>query len=679
MSEPLEFEVRPIEGISVAVGEEVTFREEDGKLLALNEDGEAFGSVPRAFASKLQAMGLTELEAKVTGRSYGVPTVAVTVPAAGETAGTTNTEEAQAEGASADAGTASVTQAPETAAETKAACTTGAQAPGAPEGATPAEAQAAPDTAQSPQQPSAASGNVGQSYEQFLADDTAGENAAAAQAQEKPRKKTGKRIAIIVLLVVALLFVGCVALLAVPTTQTVTYDWMSVEVPADWTVNEEEEEDTVYLYPDDCAVVVHMGTIYEGEDVETVQEELEDAISLMNKFGDTWGEREELAIGDAVVWRYEVTTEFDDKVYAEAYGTAEWQGYYEVVFSGDEYKVLTAYCLADEYDEHADELLEIMDSLTLENPTAPGESLEDGGSDGGDTETETQTVSNGTISVEVPASWDVVEDEDGNGYSVGKGNGDVAISVKTEEGILDGTTYGWGYAEGILLAINSGEEDENGATAYVDTDSLEESTTDEGVLIRTYDYSEATDEIEYDGSLQMIFSGDSLSTVIVACYSGVQDEYEEQLETILSSVTVENPEEPLLWGVDSDSEDEEDGTAEETEEEFEETTLFDEGGITITATGVSEDWSDVCVDVTISNESERTITISANDDFSIGDTMTDVWLYTTVASGKVAYEQIEFYDVDSVDELTEFSGTLQIYDDDTYDTLYEPEISMSFE
>ena len=77
MSEPLEFEVRPIEGISVAVGEEVTFREEDGKLLALNEDGEAFGTVPRSFAARLEGAGIDSFAAKVASRTGDIPVVSV--------------------------------------------------------------------------------------------------------------------------------------------------------------------------------------------------------------------------------------------------------------------------------------------------------------------------------------------------------------------------------------------------------------------------------------------------------------------------------------------------------------------------------------------------------------------------------------------------------------------------
>lgn len=122
---------------------------------------------------------------------------------------------------------------------------------------------------------------------------------------------------------------------------------------------------------------------------------------------------------------------------------------------------------------------------------------------------------------------------------------------------------------------------------------------------------------------------------------------------------------------------EEETTEEEDDGEFEETVLYDENGITITATGIEGGFGGVYLDLSVTNESSETVTIYNNDDFSIGDTMTSTWFYTTVASGKTAEEQMEFYDLSSKDELTDFSGTFTIYNEETYDTIDEPEISMS--
>lgn len=79
MEELLSFEVRPVQGVVVAVGEEVTFKEEDGKLLALNEGGEAFGVVPNKFSKKLLELTAAGevISASVEGRSDGVPLIVV--------------------------------------------------------------------------------------------------------------------------------------------------------------------------------------------------------------------------------------------------------------------------------------------------------------------------------------------------------------------------------------------------------------------------------------------------------------------------------------------------------------------------------------------------------------------------------------------------------------------------
>ena len=112
MSEVLRFEVRPLAGGFVAVGEEVTFKEEGGKLYALNEDGEAFGTVPAKFARQLKELdrGFEAVTATVVDRSDGIPVVAVEVA-----------EEPAAEGAVAGAVTAAADEAARDGAESGAA------------------------------------------------------------------------------------------------------------------------------------------------------------------------------------------------------------------------------------------------------------------------------------------------------------------------------------------------------------------------------------------------------------------------------------------------------------------------------------------------------------------------------------------------------------------------------
>lgn len=76
----MEFEVRLIDGAMAVVGEEVTFKEENGKLLALNEDSEAFGVVPNKYAEQLKefAEQNSEMDAIVVAHGDGVSTIRVT-------------------------------------------------------------------------------------------------------------------------------------------------------------------------------------------------------------------------------------------------------------------------------------------------------------------------------------------------------------------------------------------------------------------------------------------------------------------------------------------------------------------------------------------------------------------------------------------------------------------------
>lgn len=169
--------------------------------------------------------------------------------------------------------------------------------------------------------------------------------------------------------------------------------------------------------------------------------------------------------------------------------------------------------------------------------------------------------------------------------------------------------------------------------------------------------------------------------LFVSCSSSGESDT-ESTTTDSGSAAVEQTEEATTEDEESEEEATEEEAAEEetTEEdggEFEETVLYDENGITITATGIEEDWQGVCLDLSITNEASETVSLYGNDDFSIGDTMTTTNLSATVSSGKTANEQLVFYDLSTADELTDFTGTLTIFYDETYDTIDEPEISMS--
>lgn len=106
-------------------------------------------------------------------------------------------------------------------------------------------------------------------------------------------------------------------------------------------------------------------------------------------------------------------------------------------------------------------------------------------------------------------------------------------------------------------------------------------------------------------------------------------------------------------------------------------TFFDQDGISLTVTGIEEDSYCVYLDISIVNDTDSDILVSTNADFANGDKMEDTgFIYETVAAGKTSDRQLAFYDIDSADELTEVSGSFTIRNDDTYETLYEPELSL---
>lgn len=132
---------------------------------------------------------------------------------------------------------------------------------------------------------------------------------------------------------------------------------------------------------------------------------------------------------------------------------------------------------------------------------------------------------------------------------------------------------------------------------------------------------------------------------------------------------------------EASSEDEEDGQLFSkvfgSSEEVADVVFFDEGGISMTATGIEDDEGRISLNISVTNESDATICVSGNGDFAIGDTMTSTsFFYDKVAAGKTSNLQLTFYDISSVEELTEVSGSFLIYDADTFMTLYEPAIDL---
>ena len=502
MAEAFEFEVRPIEGVTAVVGEEVTFKEEGGKLYALNEDGEPFGVVPAKFVRQLE--GLETATATVASRSGGVPTVAVEV---------------------------SVEPTPEDAAST---------APvEAAAGAEEDQAEAPDESEQEPEMAASAleveteskvEATQGETdadkIESAESDAPAAQNDAAADAPGKKKSKA-TYIAIAAVAAVVIVIIVCVGLFSGEKTQTVTSDWLSIEVPEDWTVetlNEDAEpSDSLYcvrhIYSDEPGFYVYIGGPQQiDEEVQTqyeYDEEYEEWLYGAEKVDD-------FTIDGAVVQQYEVdSTEISLSYTPDDYeltdDSTEWAGYVYYVYSGSEYIVLRTYCLADEYDEDVGELEDILDSVVLEDASEP--------------EAVMQTVTSGEISIEVPAGW-TVESEASDSSDIDN----LVMAYRydyTQVVFLQGGYSLSGKSFDYFLTLIE-------ANFGLDTNTLEKFEDGNGVVICRYEYS--GDELV--GYAEVVFSGDFASVITVVCTEDELAEDPETLESILDSVTIENPSEP---------------------------------------------------------------------------------------------------------------------------------------
>ena len=114
---------------------------------------------------------------------------------------------------------------------------------------------------------------------------------------------------------------------------------------------------------------------------------------------------------------------------------------------------------------------------------------------------------------------------------------------------------------------------------------------------------------------------------------------------------------------------------------FEEVQVFSEEGVTMTVTGSGEDDYGAYLLVTIENESDSDIYVTPGSEFTVGDTTSGTALAAQVNAGKTAKKQA-FYlnDIATAEELVgEVSGTFTVRDSNSYDILFEPEVSFTLE
>lgn len=498
MTDELRFEVRPIEGAFAAVGETVSFRREGGKLYALNEDGEAFGVVPSKFAAAICDQPAETLTAEVAGRGEGG---FLTVQVAFEEAG----EEPAVSPAAAPAGQAapSLAKAP-------------APTPAAPAVPAAGEATSQIPVAEAPNETGTA------------AEPAAGEEARAPQSKRRLPVWAKVAVGILAAVVVLLVVLVGVVLIGTEATQTVTVGHVSYEAPGSWTakvldVDEDDLNEYYYgVYADDFD-----GGILIQADCPSDPYFTEYALPyLLSGMG----------IDDDPIDEY--TTDEGARVYLyeglEIEGESqEGTGYLQVVVSGDYATTTYAYCTPAEFDEHADELLEILNTLTIIDAEEPSYS-------------QTQTIGAGDVTTEIPVSWTVEEDADNT------------------------TAYSDDYT--CLIEVSNGEEITDWEELYLltawvwesyDGDAdVERVDYEDAVILKIsvssyeFDYHDV-DDVDSIGYLYYIFSGNTYYLVRAFCSTDDYGLYGPGFEGIVASLNIDNPSEPY----DAEDAGDEDGEA----------------------------------------------------------------------------------------------------------------------
>ena len=163
---------------------------------------------------------------------------------------------------------------------------------------------------------------------------------------------------------------------------------------------------------------------------------------------------------------------------------------------------------------------------------------EDGLDSDVDSSSDTQIVSHGGYSLEVPAEWVVSSEE--NSYGI------VTYTILTSE--EDYYAY-FVFQPGVTLVdsgITSGEEL---VSLYadglgIDTSGFELTITDEGALI----YRSVYEDPDYPnlGYAEVIISGDSYAVISTACPEETFDEHDEEMTEVLDSLTIEDPAAPIF-------------------------------------------------------------------------------------------------------------------------------------
>lgn len=205
----------------------------------------------------------------------------------------------------------------------------------------------------------------------------------SGQSKKKSKSKIVAIAAVLVAVVVVAAITGCSAEetsagsaeeTSGEETKTVALEWLSIEVPEDWTVEYEESYDGSVTYisiaPDDFDGLVFIQGPFEVDDFDLEAAEAEANASYLTGYGydvttETFNE------DSAVILRASyVCEDFDEYEASEA--NTSYIIVSQDVYSGNEY--ISVECDSgtdDDYEAHAEELEDVLDSMTLDNPSAP--------------------------------------------------------------------------------------------------------------------------------------------------------------------------------------------------------------------------------------------------------------------------------------------------------------------
>ena len=100
-------------------------------------------------------------------------------------------------------------------------------------------------------------------------------------------------------------------------------------------------------------------------------------------------------------------------------------------------------------------------------------------------------------------------------------------------------------------------------------------------------------------------------------------------------------------------------------------TIADDEIVTVVATDrAADEWGQVGIMLTLTNNSDRKIGMSIpNDSCAVNGVMNDNWFYTAVLPGTSATKLCAFEGIDSIDELVNIQCQLDVYDDETYEDI----------